>query len=298
MFKQIIQRLSPLFAFRLLVNTVKEFFLENSFFHGAALAYYAIFAMVPILYLAINYVGMLLGNELMIEIITTAIRNNIGITDVNGILVFLEGIDFEKSNFFYNLVGIVVLLISSTALLNSLRSSINQFYSIKADFPNRKKMFFRTVISKLVSVVLMAGIGLVVIVFYFAQTIALSISDGWLSDYTIINWLFSSVVRHSIAILSNVIIFSFMFKYLHDGIVGWKVAIRGALFTSILLYIGQIFIKYYISNYFFGSSAGVAGSILVILVWMYYTSQIIFLGAKFTKVYADMIHQPIKNRKY
>ncbi len=298
MYKKLIERLSPLFAVRLIVDTAKEFFQEKSFLHGAALAYYAIIAMVPILYLAVNYIGMLLGNELMTEIITTAIRNNIGISDVEGILIFLENVDFEKSNFFLNLVGVIVLILSSTALLNSLRNSINEFYNVEATYSNKKKQIFQTISSKLISVVLMTGIGLVVIVFYFAQTIALSISEGWLSDYETINWLFNSALRYGIAIFSNVIIFSFMFKYLHDGIVSWKVALRGALFTSLLLYLGQILIKYYISNYFFASSAGVAGSILVILVWMYYTSQIIFLGAKFTKVYAGLIGTPIKNREY
>lgn len=298
MYKKWIERLSPLFAVRLMQNTVKEFFQEKSFFHGAALAYYAIIALVPILYLAINYVGMLLGNATMIEIISGALQNYVGISDISGILTFLNTVDFEKGSFFLNMVSILVLLVSSSALLNSLRSSINEFYDIEANYSTKKNQFIRTILTKLISIVLMTGIGVVVIVFYFAETILLSISADWLKEYETVSWLLSSTLHRGIAIASNVLIFTFIFKFLHDGIVKWKVAFNGALFTGLLLYLGQILIKYYVTNYFFGSGGGVAGTLFVILVWIYYSSQIIFLGAKFTKVYADLIEDPIQNRVY
>lgn len=298
MFKNLVDRLAPLFVVRLIKNTFLEFFQEKSFFHGAALAYYAIIALVPILYLSINYVGMILGNDTMIKIISDAIRSYIGIQDISGILAFLDGVDFEKGSFVFNSIGVVVLLISSSTLLNSLRMSINEFYKVKAEFSNKKKRFVQNLWTKLVSIVLMTGIGVVVIVFYFAETVVLSISKNWLSDYQTISWLFSSTLHQVIAVLSNIIIFSFMFKFLNDGVVKWRLAIRGAVLTGLLLYLGQILIKYYITNYFFGTGGGVAGTILIILVWIYYTSQIIFLGAKFTKVYGDMSGSPILNRNY
>jgi membrane protein len=102
--------------------------------------------------------------------------------------------------------------------------------------------------------------------------------------------------EHGLSILSNIIIFSFIFKYLNDGLVVWKVAIRGATITAILLYFGQLLIKYYLGNYFFAADGGIAGSILVILAWMYYSSQIIFFGARYTAVYADKIGVPIVTR--
>jgi membrane protein len=298
MYKKWVERLSPLFAVQLTINTVKEFFQEKSLFHGAALAYYAIIALVPILYLAVNYVGMLLGNDTMIEIITEALHDYVGISDVSGILTFLSTVDFEKGSFVLNLVSIIVLLISSSALLNSLRESINQFYDVEANYSNKKNQFIRTLLAKLISIVLMTGIGVVVIVFYFAETVLLSISENWLSGYDTASWLLSKSLHQGIAIGSNVIIFLFIFKFLHDGIVKWRVAFRGAIFTGLLLYLGQILIKFYVINYFFGSGGGVAGTLFVILVWIYYSSQIIFLGAKFTKVYGDLTGVPIQNRTF
>jgi membrane protein len=298
MFKNLIKLLSSFFVFQLMKKTTQEFFQEKSFFHGAALAYYAIFALVPLLYLCVNYVGMIFGNQFMIEIITEVLKGYVGIEDVSGILKFLDGVNFEKSSFILNAAGILALLLSITALLNSLRSSINEFYDIEPEYLSPKRMILMTVISKLISIVFLTAIGLVVIIFYFTETIFMSISSDWLSGFKTIQWLFESFLHHAISIGSNSIIFMFMFKFLHDGIIKWKLALYGALFTSGLLYLGQIMINFYISNYFFGSSAGLAGTLLVILLWMYYSSQIIFLGAKFTKVLGDMLEMPIRNRKY
>jgi membrane protein len=279
-------------------RTFQEFFQEKSFFHGAALAYYAIFAMVPMLYLCINYVGMIFGNEFMIEIITEVLQGYVGIEDVSGILKFLDGVNFEKSSFILNSIGIIALLLSSTALLNSLRSSINEFYDIKPEYLSSKRMILMTVLSKLISIVFLTAIGLVIMVFYFAETIFMSISSDWLAGFKTVQWLFESFLHHAISFGSNIVIFMFMFKFLHDGIIKWRLSFYGAIFTSGLLYLGQMMINFYISNYFFGSSAGLAGTILVILLWMYYSSQIIFLGAKFTKVLGEMLEMPILSRKY
>ncbi|MDG2440935.1 MAG: YhjD/YihY/BrkB family envelope integrity protein, partial [Crocinitomicaceae bacterium] len=120
--------------------------------------------------------------------------------------------------------------------------------------------------------------------------------NDWLENYAMLNWMFSGLARHGVPILANVIIFSFIFKYLHDGKVKWRRAIEGALLTSLFLYIGQLIIKFYLLNYFFGASGGVAGTMLVILVWVYYSSQIIFLGAKFINVKSRLLGEPVEVR--
>ncbi len=107
-------------------------------------------------------------------------------------------------------------------------------------------------------------------------------------------WVVYTFTQHFLAIISNIFIFWLIFKFLHDAFVPWKIALAGSIFTSILLYIGQLLIKYYLTNYFFARDTGLAGTILVILVWMYYTSQIIFLGAKFTSVYAQKLGKPLQ----
>ena len=109
-------------------------------------------------------------------------------------------------------------------------------------------------------------------------------SDDLFQDAHLVEWIFSGLVRHGIPILLNLIIFSFIFKYLHDGVISWSIALRGSLLTSVLLYIGQLLIKYYLVNYFFAFESGIGGTLLITLVWVYYSSQIIFFGAKYIAV--------------
>lgn len=286
------------FILKLFKRTFIEFFSEKSFFHGAALSYYTVFALVPMLYLSITFFGYFVGNETMVQIISELLTSHIGIQDIDGILEFLNQIDFEKGSILMNAVGIGALMLSSTALLSSLKSSINEFYSIKPEFSHKRKKLLLTLLTKAVSLGIMTAIGLVVIIFYFSETILIGVANKMFQDYQAVSWFFNFILVHTIAILSNTVIFTLVFKFLHDGKVKWKPAIIGAAFTGALLYLGQVLIKYYLTNYFFAASGGVAGSIIVILVWMYYTSQIIFLGAKFTKVLSDLLETPIEGRKY
>jgi len=277
----------------LIKKTVKEFFQEKSFLHGAALSYYTIFALVPLLYLAFATFGKIVGNTKMVEIIGDLLREQVGIKDVSGILSFLHGVDMEKGSFFLNVIGIIALLISSTALLASLRGSINEFFDIEVVHESNKKMIISHLVSRLVSITLLTIMGVVVIVVYFAQTVLLSFGSHLFEGSEAVHWLVLNLIEHGLSILSSVIIFLFIFKYLHDGVVKWKLAFAGAMVTGVMLYFGQLLIKYYLGNFFFAKDGGIAGTMLVLLTWMYYSSQIIFFGAKFTAVYAKTIGEPI-----
>jgi len=278
-------------------DTFKGFVEENSFFHGAALSYYTIFALVPLLYLAFATFGRIVGNKRMLEIIGNLLKEQIGITDINGILSFLDGVDLAGGNLLMQVIGIIVLLISGTALFGSLRNSINDFYDIKPVIEGHKKVILSHLIARLVSIFILTMIGVVIIVFYFAQTMLLSFGSYLLGDIDAIHWVYSFLFEHGLSIASNIIIFMFIFKFLNDGVLSWKVALNGSILTSFLLYFGQLLIKYYLTNYFFAADSGIAGTILVILAWVYYSSQIIFFGAKYTSVYANKIGEPIRLRK-
>jgi len=274
----------------------KHFGAQNSMFHGAALAYYAVFAMVPLLYLAISGFGLFVGNETMVEVISTILKENVGIKDSSGILDFLNTLDFEHGNVLLSIMGIGALVISSTAFLTSLRNSLNDFFDVKLKHTSARKKIMSNLISRGTSLGLMMLTGVTVIVFYFAESVFLSMVGQLIEGFDLLNGFVRFLIVHAVPIVSNTVIFIFVFKFLHDGKVTWALAKRGAFFTGILLYLGQILIKYYLTNYFFASGSGVAGSIIVILVWMFYTSQIIFLGASFTKVLGKKINQEIKSR--
>lgn len=171
--------------------------------------------------------------------------------------------------------------------------SINEFYDINVKIDDRKIKIFYTVLTKLISVFMLAVFGVSIVLLYTAETIFLSLSGelfNWLHIQS--KWVME-VIGQAVSVGINTLLFALVYKFLHDGKVLWKLALSGGLFTACLLHVGQIGLKFYLTNFFFGSQMGIAGTLLIFLAWMYYTSQIIFLGAKFVKVYSELIGRPI-----
>ncbi len=284
-------------VYSLIKTTFVEFMGEKSSFHGAAIAYYTIVALVPILFIGIELFGSFVGQETMVKIISELLSEKIGIKDISGITVFLNQIDFTNGNIVLRLIGVTALVISSTALLSALKHSLNEFFDIDVQYKGRKKIIKATLQAKLTSLILLAFFGILIIVTYFAQTIILSAGSQLFNHSNAFQWFLSMFVQHGLAIGTSTLMFAGVFKYLHDAEVKWKLAWAGGFVTAVLLYLGQMLIKYYLVHMFFAKNGGVAGTMLIILAWMFYTSQIIFFGAKFTAVYARMIGIPITPKK-
>ncbi len=281
---------------QLVKETFLEFFKERSLMHGAALSYYSMLALVPMLYLSITYVGMIVGNDVIVEIIANMLQQLIGVDDASGIVGFLDNVDFKNSSPLLQVVGILALLFSCSAIFNSLRRSLNTFYNIDRHEVGRKKAILRNVFGRLISLSFVIGGTLLIVVLYFAESLFLSFSTDMLRDLQLLSSALASIMDHGIPILTNLIVFTFIFKYLHDGVVNTRIAMKGALLTSLLLYVGQLLIKFYLTNFFFASNGGVAGTMLVILVWVYYTSQIIFFGGKYIAVRSRLSGVPVRHR--
>ena len=273
-----------------------ELFQERSLMHGAALAYYAVLAFVPLLYLSMTFFGRIVGQDTMVEIIANLLSEQIGIKDITGILSFLEEVDLSSGNILMEVLGLFALMLSATAIINSLKRSLNEFYDLEKRRGSIKREIIRGVLFRLSSMVFIAAATVIIVVFYFAETVFLSFGNDLFENHSFFNRVFSGLANYGIPILTNLLIFSFVFKYLNDGKVKWPRAIEGAFLTSIFLFLGQLLIKYYLINYFFASDAGVAGTILIILVWVYYSSQIIFLGAKFIAVKSRFVGEEIRIR--
>lgn len=269
-----------------LLETFKGFFAVKGIHHGAAMAYYALFAMVPLLYLSVSVFGRIIGKDKIESVIHSVLTNQIGIKDVDGIMGFVSSLNLHKGNFIMDVVGIITLLIACSALLVSLKNSMNKYMGIEVVQISSRKAILQDLIFRSVSIIMLAGFTIVVIAIYFAQLFFVSIGAKWLEELEVLSWAFTSLARHGLSILSNLIIFTIIFRFVHDGVVRWKLAFSGAVFTSLLLYFSQLAIKYYLVNFFFAADGGIAGSILVIMLWVFYSSLIIFLGAKFTAVYA------------
>lgn len=273
-----------------------EFVKEDSFMHGAALAYYTIIALVPIIYLAITYFGYFVGQDEIIIIVGDLLKANIGVDNVSSLTNLMYQFNVGKgANGFLQVVGVIALVFTSTAMFFSLSKSLNTFFKVEA--PPTYNAFLGNLLIRLISIGFMTIFGVIILVVYLVQSVIIGLGTKYLSDGSPIQEIVYAVLPHASILIINFLAFTFVFKYLHDGVVKWRLAMAGAAFTSLFLYLGQILVSYYLSNYFFAANGGVAGTLLAILAWIFYTSQIIFLGAKFMSVFARMVNMPIVHRK-
>ena len=260
------------------VNYIKE----GAFFHGAALAYYTLFALFPILYLAISSFGKIVGRDKMVSIIQQLFYEKVGLADSDTIIEYLKVIDLDNGSWLMSVVSVLVLLYACSAFLVSLKRSLNDFFDVKHD--ENDNIVLKLVSFRFLSVLLLSAFALVIILFYFFQIFVVSLIEHSVLSYNgIIN--FSMLcLDHALSIISNVIIFWVILKYVNDAKVSNKLALKGAVLTALLLYGSQLAIKYYLQNYFFLGKSGIAGSLFILLAWVNYSAQIIFFGAKYTHV--------------
>ena len=278
----------PWFAFlSVLKDSIVGYFSEGAFFHGAALAYYTLFSFVPIVYLSTSIFGRLVGKENMQSIIIDLLQKQIGISDTKGLIDFLNSVNFDKPSLFLEIVSIGILLYGCSAFLVSLKRSINEFFDISKKKRHEENIIMDIIGFRFLSVAYLAIFAFIIILLYFLQgfifyafTNYLHYKNGFV-DFTLVFF------QHLISIFSNILIFTIVFKYIHDGFVPIKLAIKGAFVTSVLLFLSQLLIKYYLHNYFFLGNMGIAGSLFIFLAWVHYSAQIVFFGAKFTAVLAE-----------
>ena len=267
--------------------SIVGYFSEGAFFHGAALAYYTLFSFIPIVYLSTSIFGRVVGKENMQTIIIDLLQNQIGISDTKGLMDFLNSVNFDKPSLFLEIVSIGILLYGCSAFLVSLKRSINEFFSISKKKRHEENIIMDLSGFRFLSVAFLALFAFIIILLYFLQgfifyafTNYLQYKNGFV-DFTL------EFFQQLISIFSNILIFTIVFKYIHDGFVPIKLAIKGAFVTSVLLFLSQLLIKYYLHNYFFLGNMGIAGSLFIFLAWVHYSAQIVFFGAKFTAVLAE-----------
>ena len=276
-------------------DALKEYVQEGAFHHGAALAYYTLFAFIPIIYLTTSIYGRIIGQDNMRQIVSSLLQSGLGLQDSGTILQLVEGISFEKPNFFLELVSIGILLYTCSAFMISLKRSLNEFFNVAKKSREESNLFMEIIGFRFVGVLLLAVFALVIILFYFLQVFIFSALTNWLHwnngyvDFSL------QVLQVVLTLVSNVLIFLLIFKYMHNAKVSWRVARDGAIATALLLYLSQWLIGYYLHHYFVMGKLGVANSIFIMLAWIHYSAQIVFFGAQFTFHIGKVLNERIQS---
>lgn len=263
---------------------------------AAALSYYAIFSVTPLIVVIIAIAGSLFGEAAARGQIIAQIQGSVGPEGAAFIQSLLEnaGRGGAGSGLFASVIGIILLLFGATGLFVELQDALNTVWGVTAK-PNRGvKNFLR---NRALSFVMVLSIG-----FLLLASLVLSAVLASLSRFTDSNLFelgrFWQITNLAVSFGVIVLLFATIYKLLPDVRIPWSDVWVGASITALLFMIGRFLLGLYLGNTAFSSTYGAAGSLIILLVWFYYSAQILFFGAEFTKVYANRYGSRIQPNRH
>ena len=250
---------------------------------GASLAYYTLFAIAPILLVATAIAGMAFGPEAVRGEIVGQLDQLIGRDGARAVQGLLEGANHRRTGILATVLGSVTFLIAATGAFLELQAALNTIWRVRPKASVNISVF---VIDRLRSFGLVIAIGFLLMV-SLAVTAALAALGGWLARLSPSIPLLWQAVNVLVSVVVATVLFALLYRFLPDVRLHWRDVATGACVTAVLFTIGQQLIGLYLGQSSVASSYGAAGSVMILLLWVYYSCQILLLGAEFTRVYAQ-----------
>lgn len=277
-------------VFVLLKNSVMDFMDDNAMKFSAALSYYTIFAFPPLLILIISASGMVFEQQEVSDFFYGQLGQMVGENTANELRAVMDNVSVKQSGTLATVISIGMLLFSASGVFAEIQSSINYIWGFAAA-PHKSMIQFMR--NRLISFSMIASVGFLLLVTLLVNTL-ISLLYEYLSH------LLSHEVLVVVDLLNNAIVFviitflfALIFKALPNGRIGWRETLVGAGFTAVLFMIGKFAIGFYLGSSATSSLYGAAGSLIVMLIWVYYSAMILYFGAEFTKNYAILFGNKI-----
>jgi len=267
----------------ILKATWREFVNDKAIKLSASLAYYTIFSLAPMLIVIISLGGLFLGKQAIEGELFEQIRKYVGDAAAMQIQNMIGNSDVLKSSFMASIIGIVTMLIGATGVFVEIQDSINLMWGIKH---KHKRGFVKYLLNRLLSFVIIIGMGLVVLVSLAINSIIDSFSNTIVNYFPFFPIEFASWANSIFMFFVLCMLFVVIFKFLPDVIIYFKDVFVGAVFTTFLFMIGKWGISYYLGVISLSTTYGAAASLVIILLWVYYSAIILYFGAEFTHMYA------------
>ena len=249
---------------------------------GASLSYYTLFAIAPILLVAIAIAGLVFGADAVRGEIVGQLDHLVGRDGALAVQGLLEGAAHRRAGNVATLIGGITFLIASTGAFLELQVAFNTIWRVK---PRPEGHFHAFVIDRLRSFGLVVAIGFLLLV-SLTVTAALAALNAWLFNLSPVNALLWTIVNTCVSVVVTTGLFALLFRFLPDVRLQWRDVMTGAAVTAVLFSIGQQVIGLYLGQSAIASMYGAAGSMMILLLWVYYSCQILLFGAQFTRVWA------------
>ena len=273
--------------FGLLKATIQEWQEDGATRLAAALAYYTTFSLAPILVLIIAIAGLVGGREAAQTQTMAQVEDLLGSEGREFVQEMIETASRPTTGWTATLIGAVTLLFGALGVFAELQNSLNTIWEVKPK-PARGLVdgIKRFVLKRLISFTMVLGIG-----FLLLASLVISAALSALGEYIGTRWpmadFWLSLINFTISFIVITFLFAMIFKFLPEIKIAWKDVWLGAVVTSALFTLGKFLIGLYLGRSEVGNVFGAAGSLAVLLIWIYYSAQILFFGAEFTQVYAN-----------
>ncbi|MEW6468896.1 MAG: YihY/virulence factor BrkB family protein [Bacteroidota bacterium] len=276
-------------------ESYREFMNDKVMKLSAALAYYTVFSLPPLLLVTIGLLGLFYGRDAIEGEIFMRLQEYIGGEAALQIQEVLKKSSAHHDNTVATIVGLFTLLLGATGIFGEVQDSINFIWGLKA---RPRKGWVKLIINRLLSFSMILILGFVLLVSLLLNA-ALEVFLGQLKTLfseRIVDSLY--IINYAVSIVVIATLFACIFKVLPDAKIRWKDVWVGALVTTLLFMIGKTGISYYLQNNTTITAYGAAGSLIVILLWVYYSAIILYFGAEFTQAYIRFRGRRIEPNKY
>lgn len=248
---------------------------------AAALAYYTVFSLAPILVISVAVAGLVFGQQAAEGRIVGQISGLVGQQSAEALQAMIAAARAPSSSILATVLGLATLLFGATGVFGELQDSLNTVWGVK---PKPGRGLLRMLETRFVSFTMVLGTG-------FLLLVALVVSAGiaalgsWVGGLLPFPELVMQLLNTAVSLAVVTLLFAMMFRVLPDVDIGWRDVWVGALFTAVLFTLGKLAIGLYLGKSSLGTSYGAAGALVVILVWVYYSAQILFFGAELTRAW-------------
>jgi membrane protein len=274
------------FSFKLvwaaLKDSFKSFSEDKVTKLSASLAYYTVFSLGPLLIVIIHLCSIFFGRAAVQGKVVAQLQSFVGPSAAEQVQTIIQNAAITGSGIAYT-IGIITLIIGATTVFAEMQDSMNSIWGVKA---RPKSGIMSLVTSRILSFGIIASLGFLLLVSLAVSAIVEGIGDKLSAAFPQVGFVFIYIINLLLTFGIIALLFAVIFKVLPDVELNWKHALPGAIATAILFMLGKFAISFYISKSDVGSAYGAAGSLVVLILWIYYSSIILYFGAEFTQSYA------------
>lgn len=269
-------------AWKMLKDTVLAFINDEALSRGAAIAFYTVTSIAPVLLIVIAIAGLAFGRDAAQNAITEQLSGLMGQQTAEVLQAAVASAANKPSGVVATIVGIITLMVTASGVFGEMQTALNVIWKAKP----KGTTVSRLIRARAASLGLVAALGFLLMVSLVVSTV-LTAFGNYLDSILPFGQVILTVLNVIVSLVLISFLFAAIYKVLPDRNLEWGDVVVGAIVTGVLFTIGKSLISWYIGSSAVASSFGAAGALIVLLLWVYYSAQIFLLGAEFTKVYAN-----------